>query len=85
MALTAQASPLLLTSDADAAAAVRRGVGIFDLAWLAFLIIRRPAHLSLRRMAKLNRIIQNTRTAAESLYKLDTVARQEFEKPPIQP
>jgi len=82
MALTAQASP----SDAEAATAVAGGVGILGLAWLAFVIIGIVWLIfPFVVWVKLNRIIQNTRNAAEKSLGLYTVARQEFEKPQIQP
>ena len=84
MALTAQASPILLTSDGSAAAAVAGGIGILGLTWLAFFIIGVVWLIfPFVVWVKLNRIIQNTRTAADNLYALCNVARQEFEKPPI--
>ena len=82
MALTAQASP----SDAGAATAVAGGVGILGLTWLAFVIIGIVWLIfPFVVWVKLNRIVQNTRNAAENLYALYTVARQEFEKAQIQP
>jgi hypothetical protein len=76
---------LLLTTDADAAAAVAGGIGILGLTWLVFVIIGIVWLIfPFVVWVKLNRIIQNTRTAAENLYGLYTVARQEFEKPPVQ-
>ena len=83
MALTAQASPILLTSDNGAAAAVAGGIGILGLTWLAFVIIGVVWLIfPFVVWAKLNRIVQNTRLAADNLYALYNVARQEFEKPP---
>jgi hypothetical protein len=80
---------LLLTTAADAAAAaVAGGIGILCLLilWLLFVIIGIVWLIfSFVVWRKLNRIIQNTRTAVENLYGLYTVARQEFEKPSIQP
>ena len=82
MALTAQASP----SDAEAATAVAGGVGILGLTWLAFVIIGIVWLIfPFVVWVKLNRIIQNTRNAAEKSLGLYTVARQEFEKSQIQP
>ena len=82
MALTTQASPILLTSDADAVAG---GVGILGLTWLAFVIIGVVWLIfPFVVWVKLNRIVQNTRLAADNLYALYNVARQEFEKPPTQ-
>ena len=82
MALTAQASP----SNAEAATAVAGGVGILGLTWLAFVIIGIVWLIfPFVVWVKLNRIIQNTRNAAEKSLGLYTVARQEFEKPQIQP
>ena len=86
MALTAQATPILLTSDTDAAAAVAGGIGILGLTWLAFFIIGVVWLIfPFVVWVKLNRIVQNTRTAADNLYGLYTVALKEFEKPQIQP
>ena len=81
MALTAQASP-----DAEAAAAVAGGAGILGLTWLALVIIGVVWLIfPFVVWVKLNRIIQNTHNAAEKSLGLYTVARQEFEKPQIQP
>ena len=90
MALTAQASPILLTSDAAAVAGVAGilwlGAFVIGIVWLIFPFVV---------WAKLNRIVQNTRKASENLHGLYSVARQsctaeqlvkivaqqEFEKP----
>jgi len=77
---------LLLTTNTDAAAAaVAGGIGILRplILWLLFFIIGIVWLIfPFVVWVKLNRIIQNTRIAAQNLYALytDTVARQEFEK-----